>query len=58
LGFTQRIRQAEGFTVTFREEILNLFNQRNVLDVEFVNRWIVKHYLSGLTVNLGVEANF
>jgi hypothetical protein len=58
LGFTQRIRQVEGFTVTFREEILNLFNQRNVLDVEFVNRWIVKHYLSGLTVNLGMEANF
>ena len=58
LGFTQRMRQDEGFTVTLQEEILNLFNQRNVLDVEFVNRWMVKHYLSGLTVNLGMEADF
>jgi hypothetical protein len=58
LGFTQAARPAPGLCVTFREEILNLFNQRNVLDVEFVNRWMVKHYLSGRTVNLGMEANF
>ena len=55
VGLSQRITIA-GAQVTFREEVLNLFNKRNEMGFSWFGNKFIPHYLSGRTFQLGAQA--
>jgi hypothetical protein len=58
LGFNQEFRIGEHAHISLREEILNLYNVKNVLGYELAFDRLIKHYLSGRVFNFGIRAEF
>jgi len=59
IGYTQEFKLFNKYRIIFREEILNLFNNFNVLSIE-KTPWNkpIKYSLSGRVFNLGIMAEF
>ena len=57
IGFTQQFK-LKNFNVTFREEILNLFNIYNVLGYSWMSSEKIEHALSRRTYNIGIQVEF
>ncbi|MCK5149291.1 TonB-dependent receptor [bacterium] len=57
VGLVQKLTVA-GMTVTLREEVLNLFNNLNVMGFSVFSGKMTPHYLSGRTFQLGVQASW
>jgi hypothetical protein len=57
IGFTQTLKLGQWGTITLREEVLNLFDRKNVLGL-YRGQSAVKHYLSGRIFNFGLRAEF
>lgn len=55
IGFSQTLHAGDWATITLREEILNLFDRKNVLG-HYRGQSAVKHYLSGRIFNFGLRA--
>ncbi len=58
LGFNQEFKIGEHTRISLREEILNLYDVRNVLGYELAFDRLIKHYLSGRVFSFGVRAEF